>query len=118
MKRLITTRIEENEMDRKMRMWKASCWIAVLVLALGGPLGTQAWAVSYTVIDLNPSGFDGSEAYGTNGTQQVGEGWGEATTDGYYHALLWNGSAAYVDLNPSGFDNSYAYGISGTQQVG
>ena len=71
-------------------------------------------------VDLNPSGFNYSYAYGTSGTQQVGYGYGPATGgNGFTHALLWSGTAAsYVDLNPSGFDNSYANGISGTQQVG
>jgi len=69
-------------------------------------------------VDLNPSGWDNSNANGTSGTQQVGWGQGSAT-GGNEHALLWNGSASsYADLNPSGFDNSLASGISGTQQVG
>ncbi|MEY2430110.1 MAG: hypothetical protein QOJ40_2995, partial [Verrucomicrobiota bacterium] len=52
------------------------------------------------------------------GSQQVGAGYGSAS-GGYYHALLWSGTAgSAVDLHPSGFDNSYALGISGSQQVG
>ena len=57
-----------------------------------------------------------SSAYGTTGTQQVGEAFSYGTGD---NAMLWNGTATnYVDLQPSGFTNSYAHGISGTQQVG
>jgi len=68
-----------------------------------------------SVVDLNPSGFPASHAYGTDGTQQVG--WGNAP--GGDDALLWSGSAgSAVDLNPSGFTISRAVGVSGTQQVG
>jgi hypothetical protein len=68
-------------------------------------------------IDLTPSGF-GAAAWGTNGTQQVGDGSGSAT-GGKEHALLWNGSSdSYVDLNPSWLTESYGRGISGSQQVG
>ena len=78
-------------------------------------LTSMAWGVTYTAIDLNPSGFDYSCAYGTSGTQQAGSG----TMAGEEHALLWNGSAAScVDLNPSGFYSSAVYGSGGTQQVG
>jgi hypothetical protein len=116
-KKLITICFEKKA-DRRIRWQKIFCRIAALVLALGGLLGAQAQAAtSYTAIDLNPSGFDMSYAYGTSGTQQVG--WGYPTGSGVEHALLWSGSAAsYVDLNPSGFTESQAFGISGTQQVG
>jgi hypothetical protein len=69
-------------------------------------------------VDLHPSGFTNSSAYGISGSQQVGSGFGSAT--GFeLHALLWSGTASSaVDLNPSGFTNSAAYGISGSQQVG
>jgi hypothetical protein len=91
--------------------------LAVTVLAAGA--ASQAWGASYKAIDLTPSGFDGSVANGTNGTQQVGFGWGSATGGNTTHALLWNGSAnSFIDLNPSGFAYSEAHGISGTQQVG
>lgn len=65
-----------------------------------------------SVVDLHPkSGFDCSEARGTNGAQQVGVG----VAGGHNHALVWSGSASsVVDLNaflPSGFTDSYAYGI-------
>ena len=80
--------------------------------ATGGNEHALLWSgTAESCVDLNPSGFDGSYAYGISGTQQVGYG------DG--HALLWYGSAvSYVDLHPSGWDNSYANGTNGTQQVG
>jgi hypothetical protein len=69
-------------------------------------------------VDLNPSGFSIVRAYGVSDGKQVGVGSGIAT-GGYYHALLWSGTAAsYVDLNPSGFDYSVADAVSGGQQVG
>jgi len=88
-------------------------------LASGGDYHALLWNGSPdSYVDLNPSGFAGSEAAGISGTQQVGYGWVSATRR-YEHALLWNGSAAsYVDLNPSGFLSSFATGTSGTQQVG
>lgn len=71
-----------------------------------------------SVVDLNPNGFDKSEAWGICGGQQVGYGSGPATK-GRTHALLWSGSAAsVVDLHPRGFIWSVASGFSGEQQVG
>lgn len=64
-----------------------------------------------SVVDLNPSGFSGSQANATSGTQQVGIG-------GDGHALLWSGSAdSVVDLNPPGY-SSEALAVCGIQQVG
>jgi hypothetical protein len=57
--------------------------------------GTAASAV-----DLNPSSLNitFSIAYGTNGVQQVGDGYGAGTL-GSPHALLWNGAAdTAIDL--------------------
>jgi hypothetical protein len=89
----------------------------VATVLLGGA-SQQAWAVAYTVIDLTPSGFTNSAAYGTNGLQQVGGGSGSATGN-RNHALLWSGTAASaIDLNPSGFDDTSAPEINGSQQVG
>jgi hypothetical protein len=69
-------------------------------------------------IDLNPSGFGNSYAYGVSGSQQVGGGRGDATGD-WDHALLWSGTAgSYVDLNPTGFTWSVATGVSDGHQVG
>jgi hypothetical protein len=67
-----------------------------------------------SVVDLHPSGFTQSFAYGVSGGQQVGYGGGAAT--GFRdHALLWTGSAdSVVDLHtflPPEFTSSYAWGI-------
>lgn len=131
MKRLITICIEKNDKNRRTKEWKAFCWIVVLVLALSGLLGSQAWGdeyyhallwswngSTYNCVDLNPSGFEDSWAHGISGTQQAGSGYGPAT-GGNSHALLWNGSASsYVDLHPSGYTSSAIHGGSSTQQVG
>ena len=73
-------------------------------------------------IDLNPTNLSGiteSIAYGTNGTQQVGNGWDSSYNE---RALLWSSTAdSAVDLSPtnlSGFIDTYAMGTNGTQQVG
>jgi hypothetical protein len=52
------------------------------------------------------------------GGQQVGSG--IESKHGYYHALLWSGTAAsMVDLHPvSGFEDSWAADTDGTHQVG
>jgi hypothetical protein len=61
---------------------------------------------------LTPAGYLQSEAYGTNGLQQVGYGLGPTLSN---HALLWNGSAGdYVDLHsflPGEFASSVARAI-------
>jgi len=71
-----------------------------------------------SVVDLNPIGFDQSEADGVWGGIQVGWGKGPAT-GGYYHALQWSGTGeSYVDLNPPGFTHSYAWDIHAGQKAG
>jgi hypothetical protein len=75
------------------------------------------WDPSGTPIDLNPAGYRSSTGHATDGSQQVG--YGQPTTGGGEHALLWSGSAAsVVDLTPPGFGFSVAVGIGGGQQVG
>ncbi len=70
---------------------------------------------TYSFVDLNPAGATSSEAFGTTGTQQVGNAlFGNAN-----HAGLWNGTAAsWVDLDPAGAASSSAVGSAGTEQVG
>jgi hypothetical protein len=85
-----------------------------VALLWSGPTGT--------LTNLNPNGFSESQAFGTNGSQQVGSGYGSPTVLSP-HALLWSGTAASViDLHPtnlgSEFNVSAAYGISGNQEVG
>ncbi len=105
---------------RRRRSYHLSVGTAVLAALV---LGSAPWAgaLTFTAIDLNPSGFDFSEASGVAGGQQVGVGSGPAT-GGQEHALLWSGTAASVkDLHPSGFEDfggSQAFGVAGGQQVG
>jgi hypothetical protein len=69
-------------------------------------------------VDLHPTGFESSWAYGVDGGQQVGCAYGSATGVNT-HALLWTGSAeSVIDLNPPGFEGSCANGVAGGQQVG
>lgn len=76
--------------------------------------------------NLLPAGFTGGMAYGTDGSYEVGKGFGPATGDSQGfddgtmdHALLWTaGSNIAVDLNPNGFTDTVAYGVSNGQQVG
>ena len=80
--------------------------------------GRFAGLPSFMAIDLHPSGFIMSVAYGTSSGQQVG--FGTAAGAPVAHAPLWHSSAnSVVDLNPtSGFDSSQALGISVGEQVG
>jgi len=78
------------------------------------PSGTRSQVPLYTAIDLHPSGFISSGAFGVSGGQQVGEG---TTEDGLGHALLWHGSAASVVELVSGREVE-ATATCGGQQVG
>ncbi len=70
-------------------------------------------------VDLNPPGAFNSEAFATNGTQQVGRAFIFNPPNSHDHAILWNGSAAsWIDLDPPSSNHSEAFGISATQQVG
>lgn len=84
--------------------------------ATGGNTHALLWSGNESnYIDLNPSGYDGSSAYSTDGVHQVGIGYQGSEQ----HAMLWSGSAAgAVDLNPANFGYSFAYGVDGNQQVG
>jgi uncharacterized membrane protein len=67
-------------------------------------------------VDLNPQGFNKSEAQATDGTSQVGAG---LLPDGASHALLWHSSARdFVDLDPSAGVNSVAFAVRGNVVVG
>ena len=86
-------------------------------MVLSAATSNLALGANYQAIDLNPSGYSSSMALGTNGTQQVGNGYGSAT-GGNQHALLWSSSEDNViDLNqflPAGFGGiSYATAIDG-----
>lgn len=73
-------------------------------------------------IDLNPIGYDASEALATNGVQQGG--WGyiagvNPLTTQTVHAMLWSGTAdSAVDLHPAGYTESRITALTATQQVG
>ena len=88
-----------------------------------GPFHALLWrGGAGSVVDLHPSGFSSSQAFGTNGHEQVGRGLtvGGDFPAGVFHALLWRGGAgSVVDLHPSGYaSSSQAFGISDDQQVG
>jgi hypothetical protein len=74
-----------------------------------------------SVMDLHPSGFYQSQAYATNGSQQVGFGWGSVASGSDQHALLWSGTAAsVVDLHtylPTEYVNSVALGIDSSGNI-
>jgi len=73
------------------------------------------WSAN-SVINLNPTGFQSSVLFATDGTQQVG--YAETAAE-QTHVLLWSGSAqSFVDLTPSGYTSCGAEGMSSTQQVG
>jgi hypothetical protein len=92
-------------------------------VAFGSPSGaTHAvlWSgTAASMVDLHPmfGGFLLSEAYATNGTQQVG--YSRLGND--HHAFLWSGSAASaVDLHlqlPAGYTSSDAWSIDGAGNV-
>jgi hypothetical protein len=78
--------------------------------------GTSASEVNLEPTNL--SGCIGSQAYGTNGSQQVGEAFGPSS-EFWPQAMLWSGTpGSAVNLNPVGITNSVAYGLDATQQVG
>lgn len=64
-----------------------------------------------SAVDLSPAGALASEAWGTNGTQEVGD----MDINGVAHAVVWSGTAASaVDLQqflPSGWRGCRAYTI-------
>jgi hypothetical protein len=76
-----------------------------------------------SLVDLNPTGFSDSRAYGVWGSTQVGAGWGDATASPSggqpSHALLWHGTAdSVVDLHPDGYTGSQANAVFENGVVG
>jgi hypothetical protein len=108
----------EGAQTREGKAMFGKKWIvglAAVVLAVS--TAAQLWGAVYRAIDLGPSGFYDSMAFGVDGAVQVG--YGDTLPIGGAHALMWSGTAdSYVDLNPSGFDWSIANSVSGAQQVG
>ena len=74
-----------------------------------------------SAINLNPTKFHftTSSLTATDGTNQVGVGYGTPTISTSSHALLWSGTAdSAVDLNPSHIYWAEPLGVGGNQQVG
>jgi hypothetical protein len=73
-----------------------------------------------SAVDLHPAGFFSSQAFGSNGTIQVGDGYLASLSSPSY-ALAWSGSAASaIDLAallPAGFNNSIAYTVDSAGDV-
>lgn len=69
-------------------------------------------------VSLSPDGIESSEAFDTDGVQQVGciyPGGGAS----WPQAGLWSGTAdSWVNLNPAGSSQSQAWGVSNGQQAG
>ncbi len=75
--------------------------------------GTAASAV-----DLNPVGYDASQAIATNGTQQGGWAYTALPTP-HNHAMLWSATAASaVDMHPAAYSDSRITSMTDTNQVG
>lgn len=93
--------------------------------ATGGPSHAVVWTATGEAVDLQPTNLIGiidSSATGTDGNQQVGYSYANYGQSGFYHALLWTGTAdSAVDLNPTnlaGVTVSFASATSAGQQVG
>jgi len=78
--------------------------------------GVGASSQSYTVRDLNPSGYIDSfpTAAGSDG-QVVGSA---SMLGGQLHAMLWKPDGTFVDLHPPGASESQGNGLTVAQQVG
>jgi hypothetical protein len=77
------------------------------------------WSGTNAAVDLNPAGFDISEATDTNGSVQIGYGIGPGTRN-LNHALLWNGNNAATDLGAllvTVLPISRAYAVDSTGNV-
>lgn len=67
-------------------------------------------------VDLNPDGYDSSQAFAICGDEQVGIAY---PPNDQTHAGVWNGTAeSFVDLHPTGGLWSEARATSGVQQAG
>jgi hypothetical protein len=70
-------------------------------------------------IDLSPTVFTYSEAFGVSGNTQVGRAYNNINGATDSHAFLWHGtSSSGVNLHPAGFSASTARGVFGNIQVG
>lgn len=84
-----------------------------------GTSHAMVWAgTSASGVDLNPAGYDSSQALATNGTQQGG--WGHPLASASQtHAMMWSGTPdTAIDLHPAGFSDSRILAMTDTKQVG
>jgi hypothetical protein len=88
------------------------------LVAVGGVISASLWSgTAASWVNLHPVGEGVSDAYGTDGVQQVGMVRNLAAT--MISASVWSGSAAsWVSLQPAGSISSIAYGVGGGKQVG
>jgi len=90
------------------------------VVADGGVISASLWSgTAASWVNLHPVGVgaDISQAFGTDGLQQVGIARIMSTT--VVAASLWSGTAAsWVNLNPAGVSTGRANAVHGGQQVG
>jgi len=97
-----------------MKLTKEGIWMLALAL-VAVPLTAEAQ--TYTFIELSPSGFRSSQAWGISGGHEIGYGI-TATNE---HALLWSGTAASaVDLQnflPSNYLDSAAFRIDANGDI-
>lgn len=84
----------------------------------------NSWGIATDCIQLTPTGFSCSEAYGVKNGRQAGSGQGPKT-NGNLHALVWRSAAdRYIDLHlvldrdfPNQFVQSWANGINAIGDV-
>src|SRR5262249_26228838 len=95
----------EVVMFRLARIFSSLTFAAIAVAA----------RAQYSFVDLDPGGFNATEASGAASGQQVGFG-----DNGVHRGLLWTGTAgSYVDMTPTSVASaSTILGTDGTQQVG
>lgn len=93
---------------------------AGVVVADGGIISASVWSGSAASwVNLHPVGVgaDISQAFGTDGLQQVGIARIQSTS--VVAASLWSGTAgSWVNLNPAGVTTGRANAVHGGQQVG
>jgi hypothetical protein len=91
------------------------CKVLLAVMFIAAGAASQAYGVTYNVINLTPSAGSWSQALAASGGQQGGYDY----VGGHRQALLWSGSAASgVNLHTGPYNESRINGMSGTQQAG
>jgi hypothetical protein len=90
-----------------------------IVGSSGSPQHAFLWKLGQltTPVDLNPAGFEYSEAYVVHSSAQAGYAFSNTTNTN--HAVFWHGTAASaVDLTPSTMSSAYATGLGHRSEVG